>query len=227
MMLEPVEEMKKKAGEKAVEYIEDGMTLGLGSGSTVYWTIKKIGNLVQQGMNVKGIPTSLRTQRWAKEFGIPLTNFSDVELLDVTIDGADEFTSQLDLLKGGGGSLVREKMVAEASSKVIIVVDKAKKVETLGKRPVPVEVIPFGWERTAKKIRRIHGIPQLRKISESDIFISDNGNYIFDCEFNSITNPEYLHKQLKSMCGVVETGLFINMADIILIGEEAHVSHIR
>lgn len=226
-MIDPVEIMKKKAGEKAAEYVENGMTLGLGSGSTVYWTIKKIGDLVQQGMDVKGIPSSLRTQRWAKEFGIPLTGFSDVESLDITIDGADEVTAQLDLLKGGGGSLVREKMVAEASSKVIIVVDKAKKVETLGQRPIPVEVIPFGWERTAKKISNIYGVPQLRKTSESENFISDNGNYILDCAFNSIPQPEYLHEQLKSMCGVVETGLFINMADIILIGEETHVSLIR
>ena len=215
-MLNEIELYKKAAGEKAVEYIEDGMVLGLGSGSTVFWTLKKLGELVDQGLNIKGIPSSLRTQGWAKDFNIPLTDFSEVEVLDLAIDGADEIDSNFNLTKGGGGSLVREKIVNAHAKKLIIIADQSKMVDELGKFPLPVEVLQFGWQRTAEKIAELGAKPVLRE-RDGSVFVSNNGNYILDCEFNSIPNPEKLHNSLKQLLGVVETGLFVNMTDIVIL----------
>ncbi|WP_252502084.1 ribose-5-phosphate isomerase RpiA [Sporosarcina sp. Marseille-Q4943] len=221
-MKEQIDTLKRAAGEKAVEYIEDGMIIGLGSGSTVFWTLKKLGLLVEQGLNVKGIPSSKRTEGWAREFHIPLTDFSKVEMLDVAIDGADEIDPNLNLIKGGGGSLVREKIVDVHSKKLIIVADESKMVSQLGKFPLPVEILSFGWELTAEKIAAIGGNPRLR-MDEGKPFISNNGNYIVDCDFKKIANPEELHHQLKQMLGVVETGLFIGIADTIIIASKTDV----
>lgn len=213
---------KKAAGEKAVEYIKDGMIIGLGSGSTVYWTLKKLGELVEQGLNVKGIPSSLRTEGWAKDFNIPLTDFSEVQTLDLAIDGADEIDPQFNLTKGGGGSLVREKIVDANAKKLIIVADESKMVPQLGKFPLPVEVLQFGWEVTAKQIAELGAKPVLRE-REGSVFISNNGNYILDCHFNAIDDPKKLHHELKQMLGVVETGLFIDITDTIIIAGEKEV----
>ncbi|MBP2240504.1 ribose 5-phosphate isomerase A [Cytobacillus eiseniae] len=221
-MSEQVNLFKKAAGEKAVEYIKDGMIIGLGSGSTVYWTLKKLGELVEEGLNVKGIPSSLRTEGWAKEFKIPLTDFSEVQTLDIAIDGADEIDPDFNLTKGGGGSLVREKMVDAHSKKLIIVADESKMVSQLGEFPLPVEVLPFGWEVTAKKIEALGAKPVLRE-REDSIFISNNGNYILDCHFHTIADPKKLHHELKQMLGVVETGLFIDMTDTIIIAGQNEV----
>ena len=221
-MSEQKDLFKKAAGEKAVEYIKDGMIIGLGSGSTVYWTLKKLGELVEQGLNVKGIPSSLRTEGWAKDFKIPLTDFSEVQSLDLAIDGADEIDPQFNLTKGGGGSLVREKIVDANAKKLIIVADESKMVPQLGKFPLPVEVLKFGWEVTAKQIAELGAKPVLRE-REGSVFISNNGNFILDCHFNVITDPEKLHYELKQMLGVVETGLFINLTDTIIIAGEKEV----
>ena len=219
-MSNQVDSYKKIAGEKAVEYIEDGMVIGLGSGSTVYWTLKKLGELVEQGLNVKGIPSSLRTEGWAKDFNIPLTDFSEVRVLDLAIDGADEIDPNFNLTKGGGGSLVREKIVNAHAKKLIIIADQSKMVDELGKFPLPVEVLPFGWQLTAEKIAELGATPVLRE-RDGSVFVSNNANYILDCEFNSIPNPEKLHHSLKQLLGVVETGLFVNMTDtVILAGAE-------
>ena len=219
-MSEQVDLYKKLAGEKAAEYIEDGMVIGLGSGSTVYWTLKKLGELVEQGLNVKGIPSSLRTEGWAKDFNIPLTDFSEVQVLDLAIDGADEIDPNFNLTKGGGGSLVREKIVNAHAKKLIIIADQSKMVAELGEFPLPVEVLPFGWQLTAQKIAELGAKPVLRE-RDGSVFVSNNANYILDCEFNSIPNPEKLHHSLKQLLGVVETGLFVNMTDtVILAGEE-------
>lgn len=217
---------KKAAGEKAVEFIKDGMVLGLGSGSTVYWTLKKLGELVEQGLNVKGIPSSKRTEGWAKDFNIPLTDFSQVQSMDLAIDGADEIDKDFNLLKGGGGSLVREKIVDANSQKLIIVADQSKLVSHLGKFHLPVEVLPFGWEVTAKKIAEMGATPVLRE-REGSVFVSNNGNYILDCDFNLIADPELLHKELKQLLGVVETGLFINMTDTIIISGDKGIEVIH
>lgn len=217
--MEQIDLYKKAAGEKAVEYIENGMILGLGSGSTVYWMMKKLGELVQKGLDIKGVPTSFRTEGWAKELGIPLVDFSVVERIDLAIDGADEIDSNLQLAKGGGGSLVREKIVDALAEKLIVIADKTKMVETLGAFPLPVEVVPFGYQITAKRIANLGAIPRLR-MKDGNVFVSNNGNYILDCQFTSIEYPEQLHKQIKALVGVVETGLFLNMTDTIIIGNE-------
>lgn len=221
-MSEQKDLFKKAAGEKAVEYIKDGMIIGLGSGSTVYWTLKKLGELIEQGLNVKGIPSSLRTEGWAKDFKIPLTDFSEVQSLDLAIDGADEIDPQFNLTKGGGGSLVREKIVDANAKKLIIVADESKMVPQLGEFPLPVEVLKFGWEVTAKQIAELGAKPVLRE-REGSVFISNNGNFILDCHFNVIIDPEKLHYELKQMLGVVETGLFINLTDTIIIAGEKEV----
>jgi ribose 5-phosphate isomerase A len=213
-------DLKKKAvGEKAVEYIQDGMTIGLGSGTTVYWMMKKLGELINKGLNVRGVPSSLRTEGWAKEFGIPLVYFSEVSKLDLAIDGADEVDTEFNLIKGGGGSLLREKLVNDAADQLIIVVDESKLVQKLGAFPLPVEVVTFGWENTVRKISTLDCTPKLR-MKDGEVFVSNNGNYIVDCEFTSISDPATLHQQLKLILGVVETGLFINMTDKVVVGEE-------
>ena len=213
---------KKSAGEKAATFIEDGMTIGLGSGSTIYWVMKKLGEFVSQGMNLRGIPSSKRTEEWAKEFNITLIDFSNVDFLDVAIDGADEIDPQFNLIKGGGGSLVREKIVDSHAKRLIIVADESKLVSKLGKFPLPVEVLPFGWETTATRISKLGVYPVLR-MKEEAVFVSDNGNYILDCPFDSINDVARLHSQLKMLVGVIETGLFINMTDTIIIGGENDV----
>jgi ribose 5-phosphate isomerase A len=224
--METADLKKKRAGEKAAEYIEDGMVIGLGSGSTVYWTMKKLSELVEQGLQVKGIPSSKRTEGWAKEFGIPLTDFSETQTLDIAIDGADEIDKDFNLIKGGGGSLVREKFVDSAAGKFIVIADDSKLVDQLGATPLPVEIIPFGWEVTAAAIAGLGCEPVLRK-KEGNVFISDNGNYILDCQFNGLPNPAEAHHQIKQLLGVVETGLFIHMADILIIGNDNDIEIIE
>jgi len=225
-MTRQVDQKKKQAAEKAVEYIEDGMLIGLGSGSTVYWMMSRLAERIRDGLQVKGIPSSKRTENWAKEFGIPLTTFSEVQRLDLAIDGADEVDPNLNLIKGGGGSLLREKLVDDASSQLIIVVDESKLVSKLGNFPLPVEVVPFGWETTAKRIATLNVTPILRS-NEDGVFVSNNGNYILDCPFQQIEDPIALHQQLKGMLGVVETGLFLNMTDIVLVGQDDGVKVIE
>lgn len=210
---------KMHVGEKAVTYIKDGMTVGLGSGSTVNWMLKKLGERVQEGLTMKGIPTSTKTEKLAKAYGIPLTSFAEIDRIDLAIDGADEVDENLNLIKGGGGSLLREKIVDARAKQLLIIVDESKQVTRLGKFPLPIEVVPFGWEMVAKEIANLGGKPQLRKLG-NDIFVSDNGNYILDCAFNEIDRPGQLHNQLKALTGVVETGLFINMADQVITATE-------
>ncbi|MCM3568474.1 ribose-5-phosphate isomerase RpiA [Neobacillus mesonae] len=221
-MLNKVDAMKKAAGDKAAEFVQDGMVLGLGTGSTVYWTLKRLGEWVNEGLDIKGIPTSTQTEDWAKEFNIPLTNFSEVQSLDLAIDGADEIDPDFNLIKGGGGALLREKLVAMQAKKVMIIADESKMVSQLGKFPLPVEVVPFGWETTSQRIATLGVTPILRK-KEGQTFVSDNGNYILDCPFGSISNPADLHKELKLLSGVVETGLFLGMTDTVIIGGEEDV----
>ncbi|RDW16939.1 ribose 5-phosphate isomerase A [Oceanobacillus arenosus] len=216
-MLNEADIGKKAVGEEAAKYVKSGMKIGLGSGSTVYWMVKKLGELVQQGLDVEGIPSSNQTADWAREFGVPLTNFSKVDQLDLTIDGADEVDENLQLIKGGGGALFREKVIAMAAKELIIIVDKSKLVKHLGEFPLSVEVLPFGWEVTEKKIALLGCQPTLRK-KDQEIFVSDNGNYILDCAFGEIMDPKKLHEQLKLIVGVVETGLFVDMANEVIVG---------
>src|SRR5690625_2645950 len=153
---------KKLAAEKSLMYIKDGMIVGLGSGSTVNIMLKQLGKRVKEGLHIKGVPSSKKTERLAKELGIPLTDFSSIDRIDIAIDGADEVDSRLNVLKGGGGSLVREKIVDAAADKLVIVIDESKKVAKLGNFPLPIEVVPFGWEITSRNIAALGGIPRLR-----------------------------------------------------------------
>jgi ribose 5-phosphate isomerase A len=212
------EELKKLAGEKAVEYIEDGMIVGLGTGSTVEYSLRKLGTLVRDGLNIKGIPTSMHTRRIAKEQNIPLTTLEENPEIDLTIDGADEVDSNLNLIKGGGGALTREKIIAYHSKKVIIVVDDSKVVKALGiDFSLPVEVLKFGWTSTKKVLENFECNVEMRKIM-GEPFITDNSNYVLDCEFDKIEDPEQLEMDINSIPGVVENGLFIGLANDVIVG---------
>jgi ribose 5-phosphate isomerase A len=220
------DELKKLVGEEAAAYVKDGMKIGLGSGSTMYYTVKALGERVKEGLQIAGIPTSNITAEWAEEFGIPLTDFSEVTQLDLAIDGADEVDSDLHLIKGGGGALLREKIVADAAEKLLIIVDESKMVPQLGKFPLPIEIVPFGWEGTVEKVAQLGVSPVLRK-KEGEVFVTDNGNYILDIPYEKIDDPVTLHDQLKSIVGVVETGLFVHMADEVLVGEDGKVKRVK
>lgn len=198
---------KKAAAEKAVEYIFDGMTIGLGTGSTAFWAIQKIGERVKAGLNIKAVATSLQSEALALESKIPLVQLSDITTIDLTIDGADEVDANGNLIKGGGGALLREKIIASNSNEFYIVVDEQKHVETLGRFPLPIEVVPFGHQLTLKQIRDYTPKVALRRAGEN-YFLTDNGNLIADCDFYPITDPVTLDMNLKSIPGVVETGIF-------------------
>jgi ribose 5-phosphate isomerase A len=208
---------KKIAARKAIEYIKDGMTLGLGTGSTAYWAIQGIGEMVKKGLTVRAIATSLQSESLALELGIPIVPFSEIDHLDITIDGADEVDESLNLIKGGGGALLREKIVASATRFYIIIVDESKVVNELGKFPLPVEVAPFGWELTFRRLAKLGGSPRMRMAGDQP-FLTDNQHYILDCPFGLIENPARLHEQVSGITGVMEDGFFINMADIVVAG---------
>jgi len=210
---------KQRAGERAAEFVQDEMIVGLGTGSTVYWTIRRLGELTRRGLQIRAVPTSRRTETLALEERIPLTSFDSVDELDLTIDGADEVSPSLALIKGGGGALLREKLVAAASRKLVIVVDNSKLVPVLGRFPLPVEIVPFAWEVTLRRVAAVGCMP-VRRQANDEPFRSDNGNYILDCPFRTIADPEALHQTLKLLPGVVETGLFVGMTDVVVVGSD-------
>jgi len=212
--------MKKLAAEKAVEYVESGMTLGLGTGSTVEYALKKLGEMVKNGLDIKGIPTSMHTRKIAKEESISLTTMEENPEIDLTIDGADEVDSELNLIKGGGGALTREKIVAYHSKREIIIIDETKVVKALGiDFPLPVEVVKYGWSSTKNKLEEFGCNVKLRKIMR-DPYITDNSNYILDCEFERIDDPEQLEVDINNIPGVVENGLFIGLTDDVIVGSK-------
>ncbi|NKE06637.1 MULTISPECIES: ribose-5-phosphate isomerase RpiA [Mesobacillus] len=213
---------KQIVGEKAAEYIKDGMIVGLGTGSTAYYTIKKLGELVRNGINIKGIPTSEQTAVLAVEHGIPLADFKNVKRIDVAIDGADQVDTKLNLIKGGGGALLREKIIANAASAFIVIADSSKRAERLGAFPLPVEIVKFGAEVTCERIAELGCQPKLR-LNVDKPFITDNGNYILDCDFKQIESPEELENQLNMIPGVVENGLFVNMAKRLITIENGEL----
>ncbi len=208
---------KKIAAGKAIEYIRNGMTLGLGTGSTAYWAIQGIGVRVKEGLSVRAIATSIGSENLARELGIPLMPFSEIDRLDITIDGADEVDEQLNLIKGGGGALLREKIVASATKFYIIIVDDTKLVHQLGKFPLPVEVAPFGWELTGRRLKELGATPRMR-MADGQPFLTDNQHYILDCDFGLISDPATLHRQVSDITGVMEDGFFIGMADVVITG---------
>ena len=209
---------KQIAGERATEYVKDGMVVGLGTGSTVYFTIKKLGIRVSEGLDIIGIPTSIQSEKIAKDSQIKLSTLEDHPQIDVTIDGADEVDPNLNLIKGMGGALFREKIVASASKMEVIVVDPSKMVEILGtKSPLPVEVSSFGWKICFEELQTLGCSPTLRK-KDGEILISDNKNYIIDCSFEKIDDPKTLESKINNIPGVIENGLFLGLADLVIVG---------
>ncbi|MBM7702391.1 ribose 5-phosphate isomerase A [Bacillus iocasae] len=204
---------KQLVGEKAADYVKDGMVVGLGTGSTVYYTLQALGKRIQEGLAIKGIPTSRQTEELARQLRIPLVSFADISHIDLAIDGADEIDRNRALIKGGGGALLREKIIANASNELIVIADSKKMVHTLGVFPLPIEVVRFGWEMTAKHIRDLGCVPRLRLKEDHTPFITDNSNYIIDAHFHAIEDPHILEQMLNSIPGVVENGLFVGMTD--------------
>jgi ribose 5-phosphate isomerase A len=210
---------KQLAAEKSIEYIKDGMILGLGTGSTVFFLVKKLSELVNQRFNITCVSTSDQTSELAKSLGIKISNLNEVDKIDLTIDGADEVDVNLNGIKGGGGALLFEKIVAKNSKKVIWIVDSSKFVKQLGKFPLPVEIISFGSNQLIKKFMELGFNPQIRK-NGKDNFITDSGNLIVDLYLNKIEDSKMLEQNIKLLPGVVEVGLFNNIADLVIIGKE-------
>ncbi|KAA9004090.1 ribose-5-phosphate isomerase RpiA [Paenibacillus spiritus] len=208
---------KQMAAEQAVQYVQDGMKVGLGTGSTAYWAIAKLGERVAEGLRITAVATSVASEEQARGLGIPLLGFGEIGRLDLTIDGADELNDRLELIKGGGGALLREKIVAMNSDRMIVVADESKAVPKLGRFPLPVEIVPFAWEWTLDAIRALGCTPELRK-SGDQLYRTDNGNYIADCRFGEIASAQQLADALQRIPGVVEHGLFIGIASLAIIG---------
>lgn len=212
-------EAKRLAAEKAVEWVRDGMTVGLGTGSTAYWAICKIGERIQQeGLNIKAVASSRVTEQLARELDIPLITLAEVQTLDLTIDGADEVDRDYNLIKGGGGALLREKILAYNSQTFLVIVDEAKLVGTLGRYPLPVEVVPFAAEQTRRHLADLGCAAVLRQDGDA-LYTTDNGHYIADCRFEQIPDPAALDVIIRTIPGVVDTGLFVhNMVSHVIVG---------
>ena len=222
-------ELKRKAAHRAVEFLESGMVIGLGTGSTAQFALERIAELLKTGEleNIIGIPTSNRTGNLARSMGIPLGALDDFDKIDVTIDGADEVDVDLNLIKGGGGALLREKIVAQASRRNIIIIDDSKLSPALGTIfPLPVEVIPFGLHAQISYIESLGSKVTIRKTKSDESFITDQGNMILDCKFDGIPNPSKLSLALDGRAGIVEHGLFINLATDVIVAGEKETRHI-
>ena len=227
-MTDPQADLKRQAAEAAAAMVQDGMAVGLGTGSTASWAIASLITRVRDGLRITAVPTSERSAAQAKQGGIPLRELDGDTRLDLTIDGADEVAAgSLDLVKGLGGALLREKMVAQASAKLLIVVDAGKLVDRLGtKAPIPVEVTPFGWRATAGRIAALGARPVLRQVDGAP-FHTDGGNLILDCHLPAIADPAALDASLQAIVGVVETGLFIGRTTAVYVADPAGVRTLR
>ena len=222
-----IEQLKKIAAEKATEEVRNGMVVGLGTGSTVYYALLKLGKMVRDGLNIIGIPTSDGTEKIAIEQGIPLSTLAVHPTIELTIDGADEVDANLNLIKGGGAALVREKIIANASKQILIVVDESKVSCVLGTSfALPVEIVRFGWEATQREVNKICGQSDLRGGIENPL-ITDNGNYILDCHFDGIPEPKKVELQLNNIPGVVENGIFVDRADKVIIGTPSGIRYME
>lgn len=223
--LSPIDKAKFVAAKKAAEYVEDGMRVGLGTGSTAAWLVRCLGEMVRdEGLRIQGVPTSTRTAELAREVGIEVVSLDQARWLDVTIDGADEFDKDLNLIKGGGGALLQEKIVATASDQMVVIADIGKEVETLGAFPLPVEVIPFGWQTTQALIEEtlvsmdVLGRTSTLRMNNDSPFVTDEGNHILDLHLNRIGDARQMAMVLNQMPGVVENGLFIDICDAVVVG---------
>jgi ribose 5-phosphate isomerase A len=215
------DEIKKKVGSYAADLVKPGMIIGIGSGSTVYWLIEELEKRVRQGLEITAVPTSIHTAELARNAGIPVMDLNNTDKLVLTIDGADEIDPQGQLIKGGGGALLQEKIVGAASEELIIVADSVKLVQQLGKVPLPVEVIPFGYKQVQQKIIASGFCKAVTlRTKEGEVFVTDHGHYVLDCEYEKIPDASLLNMSLHLIPGVVETGLFINMAGKAIVGYE-------
>jgi ribose 5-phosphate isomerase A len=218
---------KQTAARAAVQLVESGSVVGLGSGSTSAFAVRFLAERVREGLKIVGIPTSLQTQHLAEQLGIPLTTLDEHPLIDIDIDGADEIDPQLNLIKGGGGAFLREKIVASVSRRFVVIGDSAKQVSRLGKFPLPVEVIPFAQSLIKPQIEALGASVALRQYAYGNPYVTDEGHHILDCTFGEIADPTALAQKLCTMPGVVEHGLFIGMAEIAMIGKDGSVVQIK
>ena len=229
-MNETTQELKKQAAERAVEFVKSGMVVGLGHGSTAIFAVQHIAQLLQSDRlrDILGVACSLQVEDEARQLGIPLTTLDEHPVIDVTIDGADEVDPNLDLIKGGGGALLREKMVAQASHREIIVVDETKLSPALGTRwPVPVEVVPFGWRSQVLFLESMGARVRVRQVSDGKRFVTDQGNLNLDCNFGPLSEPAQVAATLKGRAGIVEHGLFLGLATDVFVANARGVRHLK
>ena len=214
------DDLKRQAARQAIEHVRDGMIVGLGTGSTSTWAVRLLGEKVAAGLGIRGVPTSEATARLAREVGIPLVEFDAIWGIDVTLDGADEVDPGLNLIKGGGGALLREKIVAAASREFIVMVDPTKLVPRLAEKfLLPVEVTPFAWQQTARHLAAVGAQPKQRLAGGNRPFVTDNGNLILDCRFPAgIDDPAGMEAAIDRIPGVVESGLFVHMTRRVVVG---------
>jgi ribose 5-phosphate isomerase A len=211
--------LKRAAALRALDEVRDGMVLGLGTGSTAAFVVEGLAARVKEGLRIVGIPTSSRTAAQARRLGVPIATFAEYQSLDLTIDGADEVAlGSLDLIKGLGGALLREKIVAAASRRLVIVVDQEKLVDRLGEHtPVPVEVTQFGWQVTAAALAALGSVPERRYAAGEQPYVTDGGNFILDCRFGPIADPTALEARIAMIVGAVESGLFVGRATLVVV----------
>ncbi len=222
--------LKRMAGERAVDFVRSGMVLGLGHGSTTIFSLRRIAALLEAGEleDILGVPTSTQVEQDASDLGIPLTTLEKYLEIDLTIDGADEVDKDLNLIKGGGGALLREKIVAQASRREVIVVDETKLSPTLGIQwPLPVEVTPFGWRSQEMFLKSLGARVTVRRQEDGTPYNTDQGNFILDCDFGAISAPEQLTNRLEQRAGIVEHGLFLAVASDVIVGTEEGIRHLK
>jgi ribose 5-phosphate isomerase A len=218
---------KEAAARASLQFIQDGQVVGLGSGSTASYFIRLLAEKVKNGLRIRGIPTSVQSHDLALDLGIPLITLDECQDIAVTVDGADEVDPQLRLIKGGGGAMLREKIVASATRRLVIVADGSKQVPVLGKFPLPVEVIPFAQALVAKRIRGLGADVRMRTAADGTPFVTDEHNHILDCRFGAIRDAERLAHELSDMPGVVEHGLFIDMASVAILARGGEIIELR
>ncbi len=218
---------KEAAARASLQFVKDGQVVGLGTGSTAAYFIKLLGEEVKRGLRVRGIPTSIRSLELAQSLGIPLTTFDECQEIAVTVDGADEVDPHLRLIKGGGGAMLREKIVASATKQLVIVADASKQVPVLGRFPLPVEVIKFAQALVAKRIAALGADVSVRLDDEGKPYVTDEKNHILDCRFGQIPDADSLARELSEMPGVVEHGLFIGMASVVLFARGREIVELR
>jgi len=214
-----VEDLKRQAGIAACAFVESGMKVGLGTGSTVKYTVIELGRkIAEEGLEIVGVPTSIATEKLAGEVGIELIDLAEAEYLDIVIDGTDEYDPDFQLIKGGGAALLREKIVAAASSAMVVVADDRKRVDTLGAFPLPIEVTPFAWESTRRQIETLMECEARPRKNGEDLLVTDNGNFILDLICGpTIEEPQSIEVSLQHIPGVVEVGLFVEMCDAVIL----------